>query len=163
MKSRIQKGMIAGFAATAAVAILEVAKFYLTQSTGAFAEVRIFPLLLAAMVGMQGSYMVGWIIHFVTGTLILGPAFGLLCPRLPTDTLVTKGILFAVGAFILMSLTVAPMAGLGMFAMAAGFPTLMWLIATHIVFGIIMGGVYASLVQREKRHAREMSDVQPAH
>lgn len=163
MKSRIQKGMIAGFAATAVVAILEVAKFYLSQSTGAFADVRIFPLILAAMVGMPGSYLVGWGIHFVAGTLILGPAFGVLCPRLPTDTLVTKGILFAVGAFILMSLTVAPAAGLGMFAMAAGFPTLMWLIATHIVFGIVMGGVYGRLVEREKRHAREMEGAQPAH
>ena len=47
MMSRIQKGMIAGFAATAVVAILEVAKLYLTQSTGALAEVRIFPLILA--------------------------------------------------------------------------------------------------------------------
>ncbi|MFT4955776.1 MAG: hypothetical protein ACI8U3_002175 [Brevundimonas sp.] len=163
MKSRIQKGMIAGFAATAVVAILEVAKLYLTQSTGALAEVRIFPLILAAMVGMQGSYLVGWAIHFVSGTLILGPAFGILCPRMPTDTPATKGIAFAVGAFILMSLTVAPVAGIGMFAMAAGFPTLMWLIFTHIVFGIVMGGVYGTLVQREKRHAREMAGAQPAH
>lgn len=161
--SRIQKGMIAGFAATAVVAILEVAKLYLTHSTGALAEVRIFPLILAAMVGMQGSYIVGWIIHFVAGTLILGPAFGILCPRLPTDTLATKGILFAVGAFILMSLTVAPMAGIGMFAMAAGFPTLIWLIAGHIVFGVVLGGVYGGLVEREKRHARDMSHAQPAH
>ena len=62
-----------------------------------------------------------------------------------------------------MSLTVAPVAGIGMFAMAAGFPTLMWLIFTHIVFGIVMGGVYGTLVQREKRHAREMAGAQPAH
>ena len=138
MKSRIQKGMIAGFAATVIVAALELGKLYLTQSTGAFADVRIFPL-------------------------ILGPAFGILCPRLPTDTPATKGILFAVAAFILMSLTVAPLAGVGMFAMAAGFPTLMWLIFTHIVFGIVMGAVYGTLVQREKRHAREMAGAQPAH
>lgn len=163
MKSRIQKGMIAGFAATVIVAALELGKLYLTQSTGAFADVRIFPLILAAMVGMQGSYLVGWAIHFVAGTLILGSAFGILCPRLPTDTPATKGIVFAVGAFILMSLTVAPVAGLGMFAMAAGFSTLMWLIITHIIFGIVMGAVYGTLVQREKRHAREMANAQPAH
>ncbi len=94
---------------------------------------------------------VGWIAHAIAGTLLLGGAFGILCPKLPTDTPESKGILFAVGAFILMGLTIAPLAGAGMFFMRAGFGTLVWMIATHAVFGIVLGNVYGRLVARDKR------------
>lgn len=153
MKSRLQNGMIAGFAATAVVSLLELGKLLLTQATGALTEIRIFPLILAAIAGMRGDYVVGWLIHFAAGTLILGPLFAIVCNKLPTDTMVTKGIAFAVAAFILMSLTVAPMAGLNAFAMAAGFPSFVWLIATHMLFGITLGLVYGRLVTREKHLA----------
>lgn len=157
MSSRILKGLIAGFAATAVVSVLEAVNIF------AGPWFTSFPAILAAMLGMNGNLLVGWLAHFAAGTIILGPLFAIAAPKLPTDTLMTKGILFAIATFILMSLTVAPMAGVGAFAMAAGFPTLMWLIFTHIVFGIALGGVFGSLVQREKRQAREMAGAQPAH
>ena len=146
MMSRVKMGLVAGFAATLAVSVLEA----VNMAVGHWAVS--FPQLLAVMVGMPDVPAVGWIAHVVTGTLILGPAFGLLCPRLPSDTPESKGILFAVGAFILMGLTVAPVAGVGPFFMRAGFGTLAWMIATHAIFGIVLGNVYGRLVQRARRH-----------
>lgn len=145
MMSRVQKGVLSGFAATVVVSLLEVANLML----GPWAVG--FPRLLSVILQMPEVPAVGWIAHAVVGTLVLGGAFGVLCPKLPTDTAESKGILFAVAAFILMGLTIAPLAGAGMFFMRAGFGTLVWMIATHAVFGIVLGNVYARLVARDKR------------
>lgn len=151
MMSRVQKGMIAGLAATVAVSVLEAANLYFGPWTASF------PRLLSVMLQTPDLMVVGWIAHFVVGTLILGPLFGVLCPRLPTDTPESKGILFAVGAFVMMGLTVAPLVGVlggrpvGIFFMQAGFGTLAWMIATHAVYGVVLGSVYGRLVERHKR------------
>lgn len=151
MMSRVQKGIVAGLAATLAVAVLEAANLYFGPWAASF------PRLLSVMLQMPHVMAAGWAAHFLVGTLVLGPLFGVLCPRLPTDTPESKGILFAVGAFIVMSLTVAPAVGLmggrpvGIFFMQAGFGTLAWMIASHAVYGIVLGTVYGRLVEREKR------------
>lgn len=145
MMSRVTKGAIAGFAATVAVSILEVANLML----GPWAVS--FPRLLSYMLQQPNVMALGWVAHFVVGTLLLGPLFGILCPRLPTDTAESKGILFAIGAFVVMGLAIAPLAGVGMFGMRAGFGTLAWMIATHAVYGVVLGNVYARLVGREHR------------
>ena len=151
MMSRVHKGLIAGLAATVAVSVLEAANLYFGPWTASF------PRLLSVMLQTPDLMAVGWIAHFIVGTLILGPLFGVLCPRLPTDTPESKGILFAVGAFVVMGLTVAPLVGVlggrpvGIFFMQAGFGTLAWMIATHAVYGIVLGSVYGRLVERDKR------------
>lgn len=157
MMSRVTKGMIAGFTAASAVAVLEVAQMW------AGPWFVSFPRLLTVIMGTEGVAWTGWAAHFLVGTVVLGPLFGILCPRMPTDTPETKGIVFAVGAFVLMGLTIAPLAGIGVFGLRAGFPTLAWLILTHAVFGAVMGNVYARMVGRDWRvhHARD--DIHLAH
>jgi len=161
MMSRVQKGLVAGFAATVAVSLIEA----VNVSVGHWAVS--FPQLLAVMLQQPASSPVGWVAHFAVGTLVLGPLFGILCPKLPTDTAESKGILFAVAAFILMGLFIAPMAGVvgerpvGMFFMQAGFGTFAWMIAVHAIFGIVLGNVYGRLVRREK--LRPVIDAAPAH
>lgn len=161
MMSRVQKGLLAGFAATVAVSVLELANLYFGPWAASF------PRLLSVMLQTPDQIIVGWIAHFLVGTLVLGGAFGVLCPRLPTETPESKGILFAVGAFIVMGLTVAPLAGVvgrpvGIFFMQAGFGTLVWMIATHAVYGIVLGNVYGRLVARD-RHAHHVAGGATAH
>lgn len=151
MMSRVQKGIIAGLAATVAVSVLEAANLLLGPWAASF------PRLLSVMLQMPDVLAVGWAAHFIVGALVLGPLFGVLCPRLPTDTPESKGILFGVGAFIVMGLTVAPAVGLlggrpvGIFFMQAGFGTLAWMIVSHAVYGIVLGSVYGRLVERDKQ------------
>ena len=155
MMSRVQKGLVAGFAATVAVSILEAANLLL----GPWAVS--FPRLLSVMLQTPDTMIVGWVAHFLVGTLVLGPLFAILCPRLPTDTAESKGILFAVGAFVAMGLIIAPMAGVvgerpvGMFFMQAGFGTFAWMIVTHAVYGLVLGNVYGRLVG----HGKEAHDL----
>ncbi|MFN4289148.1 MAG: DUF6789 family protein [Brevundimonas sp.] len=144
MMTRLKYGAIAGFAATLAVSLLEVINLWLGPWFVSF------PRLLSIMLGASDNLAIGWIAHFVAGTALLGTAFGLLCPRLPTDTVESKGILFAVGAWVLMMFTVAPMAGLGIFAARADFPTMIWMFVSHVVFGVVLGAVYGRLVARSR-------------
>lgn len=145
MMSRVQKGLVAGLAATVVVSVIEA----VNMTVGHWAVA--FPQLLAVILQNPDNVMLGWIGHFVAG-LGLGAVFGLLCPRLPTDTPESKGILFAVGAFIVMGLLIAPIGGAGMFFMRAGFGTLAWMIVSHAIFGIVLGNVYGRLMRRDKLH-----------
>lgn len=148
MVSRVQKGLVAGLAATVVVSIIEA----INMTVGHWAVA--FPQLLAVILQTPDIPAVGWVAHLVAG-LALGAAFGVLCPRLPTDTAESKGIVFAVGAFILMGLVIAPIGGAGLFFMRAGFGTLAWMIASHAIFGIVLGNVYGRLVGRS-REAQHM-------
>lgn len=143
MMSRVTKGMIAGFIAALAVAGLEAVQLW------AGPWVVSFPRLLTVIMGTETVFWTGWAAHMAVGTFILGPLFGILCPKMPGETPATKGIVFAVGAFVVMGLTVAPLAGLGPFGLRAGFMSLAWLILTHAVFGAVMGHVYARMVGRD--------------
>ena len=155
MMSRVQKGLVAGFAATAVVSIIEA----INMTVGHWAVA--FPQLLAVILQNPDTPAIGWAGHLVAG-LGLGALFGVLCPRLPTDTPESKGILFAVGAFILMGLIVAPIGGAGMFFMRAGFGTLAWMVASHAIFGIVLGTDYGRLVERERRLRVPVGSA-PAH
>ncbi len=158
MMSRVQKGMMAGLAATVVVAALELVN---TLGGPWFTP---FPNIVAHMIGMDGQPAVGWVAHLLTGIFILGSLFGYLVPRLPTDTYSTKGIVFAVGAFVVMMTGIFLLGDGRTFSGDGGFGVVAWLLITNVVFGIVMGLVYGRLVQREKRMAREMTaGGVPAH
>jgi len=144
MMSRVKKGMIAGFAATIAASLLEIPNMFLNWFDP-------FQGVIAGMIGMPGNLAVGWVIHAISGVFILGPLFGILCPRLPTDTSETKGIVFAVGAWLVMMAAIVMFGNYRTFTAGSGFGTIAWLLVTHAVFGIVLGNVYARLVAREKR------------
>ena len=144
MMSRVQKGLIAGFAATMAVSLLEIPNLFLNWFDP-------FQGVIASMLGMPENLAVGWVVHVISGVLILGPLFAILCPRLPTDTPETKGIVFAVGAWVLMMAVIVMFGNYRTFTAGAGFGTFAWLLITHAVFGIVLGNVYARLVARDRR------------
>lgn len=157
MMSRVKKGMIAGLFATIAVSILEAVNVI----AGPWVEP--FPLFVAGLIGMPGNLAIGWIAHFVSGVLILGSLFGILCPRMPGQTPETKGIIFAVGAWAILMVGVFLVGDPRMFRDSGGFGMVAWMLVSHMVFGIVLGNVYARLVQREKQAARDMAGVAPAH
>lgn len=157
MMSRVQKGVIAGLFATVAVSILEAVNLF----AGPWVEP--FPLFIAGLLGMPGNLAVGWVAHFVAGAVILGALFGILCPRMPGQTPETKGIIFAVGAWAVLMVMVFLVGDPRMFRGSGGFGMVAWMLVSHAVFGIVLGNVYARLVEREKRAAKLSADIAPAH
>ncbi len=143
MMSRVQKGLVAGAAATVVVSALEAVNVLVLQW---FAP---FPLIVSNILGLGRNMGAGWAIHVAMGVLVLGPLFGILCPRLPTSEPETKGIVFAVGAFVLMLIAFIVIGDAGVFGRSFG--TIGWMLITNAVFGIVLGNVYGRLVARDKR------------
>ncbi len=155
MTSRVQQGLVAGLVATAVTSLLEIPNMFL----GWFDP---FPNVIARTLGLE-NVAFGWAIHLLAGTLILGPLFAKVYSRIPTDTPETKGIVFAVGAFVVMLLGIMMIGGPSVFTGQTGFGTLAWLLITHAVFGIVLGNVFGRMLEKERRAARETQGAAVAH
>ena len=132
MMSRVKQGIVAGFIATVVVSVLELVNLLFAKVFDPFPEV------VSRMFRLGDNLAAGWAIHFVIGSLVMGPLFAILYERLPTRTPETRGTLFAVAAWVAMMLI------------------------THMVFGGVMGNVFARLLAREKRAAGFIHGA-PAH
>lgn len=140
--NNIVKGVIAGFVATVVLSLLMVAK----SAMGLMPELDVISMLSA----MMGSGVaMGWIAHFMIGAVIWGGLFALLASSLPGGTLWLKGVVFGVGAWLLMMVAVMPMAGAGLVGMKFGMAAPVMTLMLHVIFGAILGGVYAALQNRK--------------
>jgi len=143
--NNIGKGMIAGFVATAVLSMLMLMK----SAMGLMPELDIISMLS----GMMGSGLaMGWIAHFMIGTVIWGGLFALFGPKLPGGSFWLKGVIFGVGAWLLMMLAVMPMAGAGVFGMNLGMVAPVMTLMLHLIYGTVLGGVYVVLQGREHGH-----------
>ena len=133
--SHLGKGMIAGFVATVILSALMLMKN------------------IASMLGgmMGGSPAMGWAGHFVIGTVIWGALFALVEPQLPGSSPWLKGVVFGMGAWVLMMLMVMPMAGAGLFGMKMGVMAPMMTAVLHAIFGAVLGSTYGALLGSDSR------------
>ncbi len=131
----ITRGLLAGFAATVALSALMVAKGMM----GLMPELNVIRML-GAMTG--GGPIVGWIAHFVIGTVFWGIGFAWLYPKIPGRKAWIKGVLFGLGAWVLMMLLVMPMAGAGLFGLRLGMAAPVMTLMLHAIFGAVLGAVY---------------------
>ena len=156
MMSRVKKGIVAGFIGTLVVSVIEVVNILFLKM---FLP---FPEIIARFIGMPDNQVIGWVLHFTMGTLILGPLFAFLYPRLPTNTPVTRGILFAVGCWVAILLVVTLGGDRRLFAGSEGFGVFAFMLVCHMVYGGVMGNVLARIQAREKRAANFVGGA-PAH
>jgi len=138
MQSNIVKGIVAGFCATVVLTLIMVVKF----AAGVIPQVNLAALMSGLL---TAPVYVGWGVHFVIGTLIWGPLFAVLAPRIPGSTAIIKGVLFAMAAWVLMQLLVLPVAGMGLFGVAYGFGATVMTFALHAIYGVVLGLVFAQL------------------
>jgi len=137
----IAKGMFAGLAATIVLSLLMLMK----------AAMGLMPALdpismIGVMMGVSSA--LAWGVHFMIGTVIWGGAFAIFAPHLPGGELWLKGVVFGIGAWLIMMVAMMPMAGAGFFGMQLGMMTPVMTLVMHLVFGAVLGGVYAMLLHR---------------
>lgn len=133
--TNIKAGLVAGFSATVVLSAMMVAK----SMMGVMPELDVIHMLS----GMMGaSAIVGWLAHFMIGTVAWGGGFAVLYGMIPGSGAVMKGILFGIAAWLGMMVMVMPMAGAGLFGMAFGVMAPMMTLVLHIVFGAVLGAVY---------------------
>lgn len=133
--NKIVAGAVAGFAATVVLSLMLVAKGMM----GIMPELDVIAML-SAMMG--SSALIGWIAHFMIGTLAWGIGFALLYDWIPGGSAVGKGAVFGTAAWLAMMIMVMPMAGAGLFGMAFGIMAPMMTLVMHLIFGWVLGAVY---------------------
>ncbi|MBN2631553.1 MAG: hypothetical protein JXR75_13565 [Rhodobacteraceae bacterium] len=143
---KLTAGFVAGFVATLVLSALMVAKGMM----GLMPHLNVIAML-SAMMG--GAMIVGWLIHFMIGTIAWGGAFAIIQDRLPGGSLTVKGIAFAIGAWLLMMILVMPMAGAGFFGMKMGIMAPVMTLVLHIVFGAVLGFVFQMFAAPKAQHS----------
>lgn len=134
--ARLANGIVAGFVATIVLSALMVMKAMM----GMMPELDVIRML-THMAGAQ-SVLVGWGMHFVIGSIIWGGLFALLQNRIPGGSPLFRGILFGIGAWLLMMLMVMPMAGAGLFGIRFGMAAPVMTLLLHIIYGATLGAVF---------------------
>jgi len=143
--TNLKNGFLAGFIATAVLSVMMVAK----SMMGVMPELDV-AAMLAMMMG--APILVGWLAHFMIGTLAWGGGFAVLYGMIPGGSAIIKGIVFGVAAWLGMMIVVMPMAGAGIFGMNFGIMAPMMTLVLHIIFGAVLGGVYAARVPTAMAH-----------
>lgn len=134
----VSKGMIAGFAATVVLSMIMIAKGMM----GVMPELNVIAMLSTMM---NTELAVGWAAHFMIGIIGWGVGFATVFKILPGSSSVTKGVGFAVAAWLMMMLIVMPMAGAGIFGLNMGMVAPAMTLMLHAIFGVVLGFVFGRL------------------
>jgi hypothetical protein len=142
--SKIVKGLIAGFVATVVLTILMMMK----KMLGVMPEldpVHMLSEMAAQNMGMEPNIMIGWIMHFMIGSVAWGGAFIVLNNVLPGTSQIAKGICLGIVAWFMMMIGPMPMSGAGLFGLNMGILAPVMTFMLHIVFGVVLGAVFIRL------------------
>ncbi|MHB1676190.1 MAG: DUF6789 family protein [Sulfuriferula sp.] len=131
----IPKALFAGFVGTTVLSALMLVK----------GMMNLMPQLdiIKMLANMMGSGLaMGWVAHFLIGTFVWGIAYAMLYRVLPSSTPWLKGVIFGIGAWLMMMVVVMPMAGAGIFGANFGMTAPVMTLMLHIIYGATLGGVY---------------------
>lgn len=140
----IFSGFAAGLVATVVLSMMLIAK----SMMGVMPSLDVI-VMLSTMMG--ATALVGWLAHFMIGTLAWGGGFALLYDAIPGTGATAKGVAFGIAAWAAMMIMVMPMAGAGLFGMAFGIMAPMMTLVMHIIFGWVLGATFQALASG--RHA----------
>ena len=144
MGTRIGKGILAGFVATIALSALMIIKTAMSMMPHLNA-IKMLSTMAHGFIGTPAVPLVGWVLHFMIGSLAWGILFALLYDHIPLRSSTGKGLAFATAAWLLMMVMVMPMAGAGIFGLHLGVGAPVATLILHWVFGAVMGAVYGKL------------------
>lgn len=144
--SQFGKAVVAGFIATFVLSALMVMKTMM----GIMPTLDL-PGMIAGMMGMPGAPAVGWLVHFMIGSLGYGAALALLDRRLPGDSRIAHGMVLASAGWLMMMILLMPMAGAGFFGLALGWPAPVMTLMLHLVFGAVLGWYFGRAVSHEQQ------------
>lgn len=142
----IRNGMLASLAGTLILSAIMMIK----QMAGMVPEmnpIADFAEIAHSLLGIPAVPLVGWTLHFATGVFVWGTLFAVLQPTIPGSSLF-KGLVFGIGAWLLMMCIFLPMAGHGFFGMNVGMVIPMMALMLHLVYGAVLGVTFGNLSSR---------------
>jgi len=143
----IRNSVIASFIATVILSILMVMK----MKMGMMPELNVIKMMTIMAHGIMGTPavpMVGWVMHFMIGTVVWGVLFALIGSSLPSSNNIIKGMIFGTLAWVMMMVIVMPMAGAGLFGLKMGMMAPVMTLMLHLVYGVVLGVTYNKLASR---------------
>ena len=144
--SKIIKGIISGFVATVALTLLMILKKTMGVMP-ALDPVHMLADMAAQNIGIEPNLAIGWVMHFVIGSIAWGGAFAVLNELLPSQSQIVKGIILGIAAWLLMMIGPMPMSGAGLFGLKIGLMAPVMTLVFHLVFGVVLGATYKTLVK----------------
>lgn len=142
-------GIIAGFAATVVLSVMMIIK----AGMGLMPHLNVIAMLAMMAhqkMGLPVTPAIGWLLHFIIGTILWGLAFAALYQYIPGKKAWLKGILFGIAAWILMMIGPMPMAGAGLFGLKLGLAAPVMTLVLHMLFGVVLGLMYMALLPKAK-------------
>ena len=138
------KAVVAGLIATIVLSLL----FVIKDAMGIMPQLDL-PKMIAGMMGMPDTPMVGWAVHFFIGVVVYGAALALLDEHLPGDSKMGHGVLLATVGWLMMMVGLMPMAGAGFFGLNLGISAPIMTLILHLIFGAILGAYYGHALARQ--------------
>jgi hypothetical protein len=94
----------------------------------------------------------GWALHFIIGSLIWGAGFALL-QKLLRGPFWLRGLVFGLGAWLVVMLGVMPFTRGGLFALKLGIVAPAVMLAIHVVYGVALGVIFGLLLPEDALQA----------
>ena len=138
--SDVLKGMVAGGAATAVLSVVML----LIGATGFEPQLELTHILMSVL-GAPTDYALGWTLHFVVGSVLLGGLFAYVEPRLGADTHAKGGTLYSVITWLVLMLFFMPAIGAGYFGFQLSLFAPIVMLGQQLVYGGVLGWTYGKL------------------
>lgn len=134
---KIISGIIGGLVATIVISILMLIKTKLgwLPALNPIAD-------NATLMGSPHELLIGWVIHFIVGSLLWGILFAFFSMVATNISATSRGLLFGILAWIAMMLVFMPIAGHGLFASNIGIAAMIMSLIMHLIYGLVLGFVY---------------------
>ena len=142
----IRNGMLASLVGTIVLSAIMVMK----QMAGMVPQMNPIADLVGiahSLLGVPAVPLVGWVLHFAIGVFVWGILFAVLHPTIPGSNLI-KGLIFGIGAWLLMMCIFLPMAGQGFFGTSVGMIIPVMALLLHLVYGAVLGITFGKLSSR---------------
>lgn len=133
---RFGRGLLAGFVATIVLSGFMLIK----HAMGLMPQLNVIMMISHIM---RTPPAVGWIMHFMIGTVLWGLIYASL-NRLLVGPQWLRGVEFATGAWLLMMIMLMPVAGAGVFGLELGMTAPIATLILHWIYGAVLGAVYDS-------------------
>jgi hypothetical protein len=136
-KPNITKALGAGVAGTIAMTLMAMVAPMMGMP-----EMNI-PKMLGNFMGVPVA--VGWIAHFMIGTVLAISYANIFAAKLPGAPAL-RGVLFSLIPWFMAQIAVNPMMGAGVFALNTDAPLMMVMgsLVGHVVYGAVLGLVYGT-------------------
>jgi hypothetical protein len=132
-------GMVAGFAATVVLSAFMLMK----QAMNVMPQMDMIGMIAGMM---NASRAMGWVVHFIVGTVLYGGVYGWQFAPIWPDAYWLSGAALGIVGWLIASLAMMPMADKGVFGMKMGAKAPVMSLVMHVLFGALLGWIYALLI-----------------